>query len=93
MTTTTSASKPVPGLARIEKITDPRARAVAAAELLDRKLSDHAATENAITAVRDAACQHLVDEGTSAAEVGRLIRRTRSLVAKRFPAPKDPDGG
>lgn len=67
----------MPGLAAIRRINDPRRRAARAAELLDR-------LEPELLEIRDEACREMLARGVSAAEVGRVIGRTRAAVAKRF---------
>jgi hypothetical protein len=81
----TTPSPTPPGLAAVQRLTDPERRAERAAELLERIEKDWSAS---VMAVRDDACRELLEQGRSAAEVGRLIKRTRAAVAKRFPAAR-----
>lgn len=76
----------VPGLAAVQRLTDPERRAAKAAELLAR-IEGYWTAE--VMAVRDEACREMLEQGRSAADVGRVIRRTRAAVAKRFPTVKD----
>lgn len=84
--TTVADVTTAPGLAPIARLSDPELRAQRAAELLDRLTAEHEARAEAVIEVRDAAVRELLARGWSAAQVGRLIGRTRALVAKRFPA-------
>lgn len=78
MTTTT-------GLAAVARIRDPRTRATRAAELLVKVEAEWERAQAEVLAVRDGACREILADGATFADVGRVIGRTRSGVAKRFP--------
>lgn len=88
MTTTT----PSLTLSAVKRIRDDGEKARAAAELLARMQSRHAHEEEQVISVRDQACEGMLANGASFADVGRAIQRTRSHAAQRFDPEKKKRG-